>query len=182
MAAPRARARRGASPRRSRSAQSGRALGDDLLDHAPTPPRPMRAGRAPANTHAWPSLVGMTPGAGVRPEHPLVAVGLEVGPVAVDDAAPGARRRGRTARRRARRRSSGCRRRRSPAGACSSTRAAVAGRGMRRRRPGRRATGGRSPTCRDAHSAPASMAARDEDRVEHGAARRVEGVDAVRRA
>ena len=43
----------------------------------------MRAGGALANTHTWPSLVGMTPEQRVRAEDPLVAVGVEVGPVAV---------------------------------------------------------------------------------------------------
>ena len=51
------------------------------------PPRPMRAGVA-AGEHAGQPVVGRDDaGAGVRTEDPLVAVGGDVGPVAVDDGA-----------------------------------------------------------------------------------------------
>ena len=51
------------------------------------PPRPIRSGVALANTHAWPSLVGIAPAEASRHEDPFVAVDVGAGPVAVGDGA-----------------------------------------------------------------------------------------------
>ncbi len=167
--------------RREPVGQLGRRRHERSHGARPMPPRPTRAGVDAANTHVLVAVRRDEAGAGVGPEDPLVAV----------------RRRARTSSR-TRRRWPRCLAARSSAPTASATterrpsapttqRARVSHRTPRPSRPS-------TPSTRPVRSRMTSVMRRavvergaggasgvDEDRVEHGAARGVEGVDAVRR-